>query len=218
MKLGLKINKQAADHAIVKVFFDASRIMMPQLASWIQKTFLGYLINGGQGITGLRETPFFEWLFSDEGLSELGIHKKDAFDLINAYKDSFVVRSNATTVEFLFGDTAKLIAGTPHPYAGVGELTEISSWMEWVLDKKVVDDRGFVPRSKVPKRFRRNIRLRSPRGGLMLPPGVSESTGKWRVPPEFTKYDIRWLAENETRIMDVIQEKMISLLQTALRK
>lgn len=218
MKLGLKINKQAADQAIVKAFFDASRIVMPQLASWMKRTFVYYLINGGQGITGIRETPFFQWVTSDEGLSELGIFKKDAMELLIAYKESFLVRENATTVEFLFGDVAKLIAGTPHPFAGVGDLTEIDSWMEWVLDKKVVDDRGFVSRSKVPKGLRRYIRLRSPRGGLMLPEGLAESTGKWRVPAEFTHYDVRWLAENESRIMDVLQEKMIALLTTAFRK
>jgi len=218
MKLGLKINKVATEHSAVKVFFDAARFVTGDIASWAKNDLAHWLIYGGGGIDGIINTPFFRWITSEEGLSELGIRKEDAMKLLMAYQETFIVRNNNTTVEFLFGNVAKLITNTPHPYAGVGKLTDIRSWMEWVVDKKAVKEHGFVSRDNLPGNLRRHIRLASPLGGLMLSKDKFGSAGKWRVPAEFTHYDVRWFEENKERIIRAIVDKMTVSLGIALRK
>jgi hypothetical protein len=165
---------------------------------------------GGMGIDGIAQTPFYRFISSPEGLSQLGIQATEPPRLLQAYERTFKATSNNTTFVMRFGDVAMLKLFTPHPAAGTGHL-QVESWMEWILDKETVGS-GFVSRSRLPNKSQRAIRLSTPLGGLMLPAGKFGSTGEWRFPPQYQNYDVRWLEQNIKRIQDAIINQMAILL------
>lgn len=171
------------------------------------------------GISGIAQTPFFLFVISTPGLSQLGITMQDASKLLQAYQNSWQVSVRGSRLTFKFGDVAKLIAGTPHPSKDAG----VKSWLEWVINPtggraKSVSSRGFVSRSNLKSSAAKNIRLPPPGGGLMLPRGVAGSKGSWQFPPHLQNYDRRWLSRNAVPIRDAIAEKISSLLRAELKR
>lgn len=169
------------------------------------------MMNGGGGIRGLINEPVFAWLYSPEGLSELGILSEDVDDLVVAHRRSYNIRINANQLVLGFGDIAFLKASTPHPYDGVGKLA-IGSWLEWVYDGEAVKDAGFVARDDLPDRLDKYIRLPHPLGGLMLLRGSFGSPGVWRVPSAFNGYLDKWVVTNKNVIQDVLTSQLFSIL------
>lgn len=169
------------------------------------------MVSGGDGIRGLINEPVFNWLYSDEGLSELGIFKEDVDQLVEAHKRSYKVSTNANQLSLLFGDKEFLKASTPHPFDNIGKLA-IGSWLIWVDEGQSVTDAGFVDRSSLPDHLEDYIRLPSPLGGLMLSRGQFGSRGTWKVPSEYNGYMDKWMAENSGRIKHLLTSQLISIL------
>jgi hypothetical protein len=170
------------------------------------------MVFGGLGIEGIQDTNFYRFITSAEGLSQLGIEPSEPPKLLDAYMDSIDAKVSGDVLEIIFGDGAKLKAGTPHPAAGTGHL-QVESWMEWIIDKVHVG-RGFVERSRLPERTQRSIRLGSPLGGLMLKRGQLGSLGSWEFPSRFINYDVEWLQNNQVNIQNAIIRRFSEILGT----
>ncbi len=186
------------------------------MVKWVGATLLPALIDGGMGIQGIRQTDFFKFVSSAEGLSQLGIRPEDAEDLIDAYRQSFIGKFSLSSgsLSLEFGDESVLRLGTPHFAAGTGHLT-VSSWMEFVLDDVDAPSHGFVERSRIPQKAQDRIRLTSPFGGLMLKEGVFGSVGSWDFPAE-AKRDIEgWGDRNIPHIEDALLAETFRLLTEA---
>lgn len=188
---------------------------MRDLHSWMESELVPALVHGGRGIQGIAETPFYKFISSDNGLSQLGIEKTEPPRLLQAYQDSMKVSHNNTMVFLRFGDVARLKLGTPHPANGTG-LLQVESWLDWIIDGVNVNS-GFVPRTKLPKSAQKNIRISSAPGGLMLPKGLFGSTGLWRFPTRYKDYDVRWVANNVGGIEKAITNKAVFLLSQHLK-
>lgn len=188
---------------------------LQDLMSWIESTLVPAMIFGGLGIKGIAETPFYKFISSPDGLSQLGIESSEPPKLLDAYLNSIKVLRNNNLIVLKFGDVAQLKMGTPHPASGTGFL-HIESWMEWILDGVAVNS-GFVPRSKLPTASQKSIRVSSAPGGLMLPKGAFGSTGLWRFPINFNDYDTRWIQENAKAIELAMTDKMIIFLNNKLK-
>jgi len=172
--------------AIRKVVFEAWEMALTDLAKWMEKDLVKALVFGGLGIEGIAQTPFYKFITSAEGLSQLGIEKTEPPRLLRAYeKTAFKVTAHKRVIHLKFGDIVKLKAATPHPANGTGNL-QIESWLNWIVDGEPVLGRGFVPRRDIPENVQEKIRLGSPLGGLMLPKGaLGRSLGSWRFPAQF---------------------------------
>ena len=187
---------------------------LKDLEGWMERDLINALVNGGFGIQGIKETSFYGFISSPEGLSQLGIEKSDPPKLLEAYRRTFKVSKTNTMLVFKFGDTARLKLATPHPYANNGHL-HVQSWLEFIVDG-VQAKSGFVPRAKLPKAAQKNIRVKSAPGGLMLPQGKAGSTGAWRFPAQFQKYEVKWFQSNVAKIEKAIQEAMARFLTKRL--
>lgn len=205
-----KIKKFIADRWRSKASFEVEK--------WIRSELIPALVHGGMGIQGIEQTNFYKFISSPEGLSQLGIPPSEPPKLLEAYKRTFKVeRENSGAIRLLFGDYAKLKMATPHPYSGIGQL-RVDSWLDWIVDGDIVADAGFVRRSDLPKRFKKYVRLSAPLGGLMLPKGVSGSTGLWRFPQVLRKFDDEWLSANEAKIRSVISKKVETAIKLELER
>ncbi len=190
---------------------------MPKMESWIQKSLVPAMTDGGLGLKGISDTPFYKFITSNDGLSQLGIPPTEPSRLLNAYKGrAFSVDVGKSFVRLQFGNIAVLKLETPHPSSGSGKLT-VSSWMEWILDKKDVTDAGFVSRSNLPAGLQQYPRLQSPLGGLMLRRGRFGSSGLWRFPASLIDYEVDWLMLNKAKIEDLMISQVTKLLQKELR-
>ena len=204
-----------------KPFYDAWQYAITRIATWIERDLVEAMIYGGLGITGIAQTPLYQWIISPNGLSQLGIPPSEPPKLLDAYKSSFRLYVRRNYIGFSFGNTAALIKATPHPANGTGKL-RIGSWMKWITNSdgdpgQTVDDAGFVPRSKIPPKSQRFIRLNSPLGGLMLPKGRLGSIGRWSLSNENTYAD-RWFIKNKDKIEDLMEDKMKQFLMEHLTK
>lgn len=169
------------------------------------------MMDGGGGIRGLINEPVFTWLYSSEGLSELGIFPEDVDDLVSAHRKSYNISVSANQLTLGFGDISFLKASTPHPYDGIGKLA-IGSWLEWVYEGEAVKDAGYVDREDLPVGLHDYIRLPHPLGGLMLSRGRFGSPGVWRVPTTFNGYLDKWVIANKNAIQDALTRQLFSIL------
>jgi hypothetical protein len=183
----------------------------------MEKDLVKSLVFGGDGIGGIAQTPFYKFITSPDGLSQLGIEKSEPPKLLKAYeRTAFSVKRTKRSITLRFGNVAKLKSATPHPATGTGQL-KIASWLEWILDDEAVIGRGFVARKDIPKGTQNKIRLGPPLGGLMLPRGAfNESTGSWRFPQQFANYEDEWLAKNLVKIQRAIMDQMVKFFQLRL--
>jgi len=186
--------------------------VMDDMEKWIKKELVPALAygsaapNGDLGLLGIADTPFYNYVSSPQGLSELGIEVADAVKLLRAYENSMKVSSNNTMIFLRFGDEAELKLATKHPDASNRSLG-IVSWMEWVLDGKIVTNAGFVPRQNLPRSSQNLIRITSAPGGLMLPQGRLGSTGTWKFPDSFVNYDKDWFDANAAILEKLVVDK-----------
>lgn len=183
-----------------------------RVENWLQSHFVHALVYGGMGIQGIAQTSFYKWITSPNGLSQLGIPPTEPPKLLDAYMKTFRVDTRGFTISFEFGNVYNLIRATPHPADGTGNL-KIGSWLRWAVDGQKVPDRGFVPRSRVPKgRLQDRIRLNNPLGGLMLPGGAYGSTGRWELPAFLRTYADEWFLRNRKVIEQLIMEQLEAAL------
>lgn len=183
-----------------------------RVENWLQSHFVHALVYGGMGIQGIAQTSFYKWVTSPNGLSQLGIPPTEPPKLLDAYMKTFRVDMIGSTISLEFGNVYNLIRATPHPSNGTGNL-KIGSWLRWAVDDQKVSDRGFVPRSKVPKgRLQDRIRLNNPLGGLMLPGGAYGSTGRWELPAFLRTYADEWFLRNRKVIEQLIMEQLEAAL------
>lgn len=188
----------------------------PEIARWIKSDLINAMVYGGQGIDGISQTPFYKFITSDDGLSQLGIEKTEPPKLLTAYATSaFTISHNKSSVELDFGILAKLKMATPHPAAGTGHL-QIVSWLEWISESVAVA-RGYVPRNSIPPKVQNAIRLGSPLGGLMLPRGALGSIGRWEFPTQYSDYIDKWFAENVNKIQSALVDKAFSIFKDKLK-
>lgn len=178
----------------------------------MQSTFIHDLVYGGHGIQGIAQTSFYKWISSSDGLSQLGIPATEPPKLLDAYLKTFRVETRGYTINFAFGNVYNLIKATPHPANGTGKL-RVGSWLRWAVDGEKVDDRGYVPRSRIPQgRLQNRIRLSDPLGGLMLPGGALGSTGRWELPTVFKNYADEWFVLNQKVMEDLIMAELEAAL------
>jgi hypothetical protein len=203
--------------AINKVVFPAWEMALGDLESWMKRDLVKSMVFGGDGIQGIAQTPFYKFIISPDGLSQLGIEKTEPPKLLKAYERSaFSVKRSKRVISLKFGNVARLKSATPHPASGQGQL-KVSSWLEWILDGDQVIGRGFVARKDIPKTTQDKIRLGPPIGGLMLSRGAfNKSTGSWRFPQQFANYEDEWLAKNVVKIQQAIIKQMIKFFQVRL--
>ena len=194
----------------------AWRNSVQSLAVWLKTTLLRSMVYGNPslGIRGISQTPFFKFITSKQGLSELGITLADTQKLLRAYEKSFKVSIRGTRITFKFGVVRDLIVNTPHP-------SEQKSWMEWVIGidgsgGQPVINRGFVSRQDLSSSARDHIRLSPPKGGLMLPKGKSNSRGFWQFPKHLQNYSDDWFNQNQVAIQTAIANKITVLLRQEL--
>jgi hypothetical protein len=102
-------------------------VALKRLGQWLETDFVNALVYGGMGITGIAQTPFYQWVSSQDGLSELGIEASEPPKLLDAYLRTIKIKQSQKQVEIQFGDMALLKLATPHPAAGTGHL-KIESW------------------------------------------------------------------------------------------
>lgn len=210
MVRGWKLKLINPKDAVVKAVNEGWAFALKDIEDWMESDLTNALINGGFGIQGIRDTAFYNFITSPDGLSQLGIEKGDAHKLLEAYRKSIKVSRNNRLVTLKFGDHARLRLSTPHPYAGIKHL-HVQSWMEFVLDG-VKAQSGFVPRAKLPESSQKHIRVKSAPGGLMLPQGKSGSSGSWQFPAKLLNYDSDWLKRNAAKIEKAIQQAAIRFL------
>lgn len=205
------------EKAVRKVVNRAWEQALGDLERWMRKDLVKALTFGGLGIGGIAQTPFYQFISSPEGLSQLGIDESQPPKLLKAYETTaFSIKAKKRIITLRFGNVAQLKSATPHPASGTGKL-KISSWLEWILDRKVVQDRGFVSRKDLGGGALGRIRLNAPLGGLMLPRGaVGKSLGVWRFPAQFINYEDDWLIGNIAKIEKAIIAQMIKLFQRRL--
>jgi len=186
--------------------------VLGDMEKWIKKELVPALAygsaapNGNLGLIGIADTPFYAYVSSPQGLSELGINVADAVKLLRAYESSMKVSSNNNMVFLRFGNEAELKLATKHPAASNRNLG-ITSWLEWVLDGKTVTNAGFVPSSNLPASAQQQIRITSAPGGLMLPKGRFGSTGTWKFPDSFVNYDKQWFDANAATLEKLMVDK-----------
>jgi hypothetical protein len=173
------------------------------------------MVYGGQGIQGIAETPFYRFISSPDGLSQLGIEKTEPPKLLQAYERTIKVIRSGRTVKIRFGDMALLKMATPHPASGTGNL-QVESWLEWIFDGTTVE-RGFVPRARLPKGAQKSIRVGTSPGGLMLPRGSFGSAGVWRFPQQLADFERVWFQTNIDKIQKLIQKQIIVFLNKGLK-
>jgi len=188
---------------------NAFRLVLLEFNIWLAKDLKRALIYGGLGIEGITQTSFYQWLTSEDGLSQLGIPADEPPKLLAAYDKTFRVDTRGFTTKFDFGNVYNLLQATPHPANGTGQL-KIKSWMSWVIDGKVVPNYGYVPRNKLPnsRKLRQHIRLNDPLGGLMLRANKFGSTGHWALPAVVTTYADQWFISNQAKIEAAMQTKL----------
>jgi hypothetical protein len=189
---------------------------MPDLAKWMGKSLVPAMVHGGLGIQGIEQTNFYKFIISPAGLSQLGIADTEPPKLLAAYKNSFRTVVTSKSAELLFGDVAMLKSATIHPATNTGKL-RVQSWLDWIIDKEVVTDAGFIPREKIPPSLQGNIRLSSPLGGLMLPRGRFGSTGFWRFPSVLAEFDRDWLRNNKDKIEKAMIDAAIRIYNKKLK-
>ncbi len=179
---------------------------------WLATDFKFALVFGGMGIEGIAQTPFYQWISSSDGLSQLGIPPSEPPRLLEAYLKTFRVDTRGYTTRFEFGNVYNLLQATPHPANGTGKLN-VGSWMAWAINGKTVNNYGYVPRSRIPKGgLRKRIRLNDPLGGLMLKSGSFGSTGSWQIPQVLQTYADQWFLKNQAVIENVMAHKMEEIL------
>ena len=183
---------------------------LQDLETWLQTDLVRAMVHGGLGIQGIAQTPFYKFVTSSDGLSQLGIERTEPPKLLAAYERTIKTGRNNRQVFIRFGDVALLKLATPHPASGTGHLT-LDSWLEWVVDKKKVA-RGFVPRSALPAGSQKRIRLNSAPGGLMLASGKFGSSGLWRFPARFQDFEDKWLRGNVRKIERAVIKQTIVFL------
>lgn len=213
MKLEIKLIRPQ------KILNEFSRLAwektIPEVTYWISRELIPAMVYGGLGIEGIAQTPFYKFVTSDEGLSELGIEKTEPPKLLEAYaKTAFTLTPYKYQVTLQFGQLAKLKTATQHPAGGTGHL-QVISWLEWVTDSLVVG-KGYVPRANIPVKAQTNIRLGSPLGGLMLSQGALGSLGSWHFPIQYSNYDEKWFSENIDKIQKVLIEKSFNIFKDKL--
>jgi len=183
----------------------------------MQRQLVPALVDGGLGIQGISQTPFYRFVSSAEGLSQLGIRPSDPPRLLEAYRKTVRVKRRGNIIELMFGDVRMLKLATPHFASGTGRL-KVKSWLEWAVDGKSEPGFGYVPRPALPKNLQRNIRLSPPLGGLMLPRGSFRSSGMWSLPPFAQMYEIAWFQQNQGPIERAIEQALVTILIRQLRK
>lgn len=194
----------------------AWRDSLQDMSYWLKNDLVDALIFGGKfGITGITQTPFFQFISSPEGLGQLGIEPIEIRNLLIAYQNSFDIQISNNKIVFKFGDIAKLIAGTPHPASGTGNLT-IKSWMQWIVQKYNVRGYGYVKKSDLPRGLHRRIRVKSVPSGLMIRRGNFGSSGSWKVPDQYRNYAQDWFASNVNAIEKAIIDQIIVFLNMRL--
>lgn len=181
----------------------------------MERQLVPALVDGGMGIQGISQTPFYRFITSNEGLSQLGIRPNDPPRLLDAYRKTFKVQRRGNTIELMFGDERKLKMSTPHFASGTGRL-KVKSWLEWAVDGRS-EPAGFVSRAELPKNFQGAIRLGSPLGGLMLPRGMFRSSGMWSLPPFAQSYEVAWFKQNQRAIENAIERALREILKRQLR-
>lgn len=212
-KLDLIRPKEAVEIAVRNGF----ALALDDLQTFIATDLVKALVFGGFGIQGIAQTPFYRFLSSTDGLSQLGIPATEPPRLLQAYQNkAFKVSKTRTILSFKFGDVAILKLATPHPSSGKDNI-QVTSWLEWVLGEQKVDNAGFVPKSSLPPELRKASRLNPPLGGLMLPAGEFGSTGTWSFPPKFYDYDVKWLKSNLAKIESVILKRLVKFLKARLK-
>jgi hypothetical protein len=199
-----KIIQQALDRIVELAVYD--------LRKWAKAEIPSILVNGDGSVKGITQTPFFEYIKSQKGRSELGINMEDVNNLVSAYlENTKVVISRNKELSIEFGNVAKLKMATPHPRAGVKHL-QIQSWLEWAVDGVDVDS-VFVPASKLGPFERKFIKVKDSPGGLMVLPGsrISNRTGlytPWKFPEFLKNYDKHWISENSKNIEKLVFNKL----------
>lgn len=189
--------------------------MLGDLDNWLESELPRILVFGGEGIQGIAQTDFYNFISSDEGLSELGIESSEPPKLLEAYLVSIKVERHGLGLAVRFGDLAILKLMTPHPAAGTGNL-HIESWLEWVVDG-IPADAGYVPRSRLSESATKSIRITSAPGGLMLPRGALGSTGIWRFPHKYMDYEKRWLSDNIVAIQGLLMKQLSRFLSKRVK-
>jgi len=201
---------EAVKVAVNKGWADA----LKDLEAWMQNNLVRAMVYGGLGIQGISQTPFYKFVSSPDGLSQLGIEKTEPPKLLRAYENTIKIIRKKNQINIKFGDLALLKLATPHPASGTGHL-QIESWLEWVFDKKKVAS-GFVPRNRIPTAVQKRIRIKSAPGGLMLSKGTFGSTGLWKFPTQLADFERKWLRANVSMIENLIQERAIVSLNKSL--
>ena len=200
------------EDAVREIVFKIWSGVMSDMQRWMRKELVPALVygsasdKGNMGLQGIANTPFYAYITSPDGLSQLGIEIVDAIKLLRAYESTIQVVHNNKMVVLKFGDMAQIKLATPHPEAKDRSLG-IQSWLEWIVDGVPVPDAGFVPRSNLPTDAQKKIRVKSSPGGLMLPKGKFGSTGTWKFPQQFANYDRDWLAANAASIERIIVDQ-----------
>jgi hypothetical protein len=210
-KLKLIRPSESVKIAVNKGWADA----LKDLETWMQSDLVRAMVYGGLGIQGIAQTPFYKFVSSQDGLSQLGIEKTEPPKLLRAYLSTIKIIRKNNQVNIKFGDMALLKLATPHPASGTGHL-QIESWLEWVFDKKKVAS-GFVPRNRMPVAIQKRIRVQSAPGGLMLSKGTFGSTGLWRFPTQLADFEVKWLRENVSTIEKLVQERAIVSLTKSFK-
>ncbi len=180
------------------------------------KQLIPAMVHGGMGIQGIADTPFYKFVSSQEGLSQLGIRPEDPPKLLTAYLQTFKTKRAGNTLTLAFGDERLLKSATPHFASGRGRL-KVKSWLEWIVDNRTEQGFGFVTRNAIPKGFQQHIRLAAPLGGLMLPRGILRSAGFWQFPSGLMDYEITWFKQNELAIRRSIEAALMKILRRRFR-
>lgn len=188
--------------------------VLDDMEKWVRNSLAPAIVYGGLGIEGIKDTEFYSWISSPDGLSQLGIDESEPPKLLQAYINSVEVSRTQRSIILSIGDTEAIRSATPHPARGTGNL-QVNSWMDWVLFPIVVGA-GYVSRDELPNRLEKYIRLDNPLGGLMLSAGSFGSSGSWRVPQEYRNFSSQWLKRNNDKISKAFKKELNVLVDRYL--
>jgi hypothetical protein len=211
-QLSIDVPEELIEGTLLKAWKDA----MKDLRAWIKNDLVQLLVYGGRGIQGIQDTPFYRFVTSADGLSQLGIESDQPPKLLKAYEKTIKVTLRSDTLFVTFGRQKDLKAATPHPATGTGNL-RVESWLDWVGPRPTRVQAAFVPRAKLPKRTQKSIRISSAPGGLMLSVGSYGENKPWQFPKSFSDYEQKWLNANFDKIERVVIDQLTVFYEKRLK-
>jgi hypothetical protein len=220
IEMKINLDEGNAFPQMKKILSDALFYAFRYLRIHFEKLIMTPMVLGGKGWRSVEDTASWRWINSPEGFGQLGFtDATQPLGLLIHLLSSWKADVNATLgggsfkvgVDFGIFDIDDLIAKTPHPAAGTGNLPSSRSWFEWVYKGIALQEPAKFVKTG-PRPGARSSAIAGSDAGIMHP----KSTGLWQVPPRF-RLDLEALVDrNQDKIITTIEHVVITQMNKYL--